>query len=707
MVNSTLVATLYVNPVTGNDTNAGSRLASFKSLTRALKASKAGMIIQLAPGTYSTANGEVFPLVIPTGVMVVGNEATKGQDIIITGSGEYQSESFGVQNITLLLLGNASLMGVTVSNSITKGTGVWIESTSVTLANNTFTRCGREGLFVSGTGKPAILDNVFVENAASGLVMARNSKGEVLRNVFQKNAIGIAISDFAAPLIANNKLSDNLTAIALSRDARPVLRQNLIEKNSQGGLLVNGNAIPDLGSAQDPAGNIFRDNSQFDVQNATPNKFVSAGNQLNPVGIKGLVELSVTTEEAPKPVTVNTSFPDMAGHWAAAFVEALLSKGLISGFPDGSFAPESPMTRAAFAALIAKTFDLPVVNQASNFADVKPDFWAASAIERAASMGFIGGFPDGTFRPGQNLTKIQAIVSVVNGLQLNGGNPNVLAVYSDRAQVPSYATDAVAIATQKLLVANYPQIELLEPLRDITRAEVAALIYQALVASGKQKPIVSPYIVNPNVDIPSFTDLVGHWAEGFIRALVSMNLTRGFADGSYQPDKQMTRAQYAALVVAAFNPTPKRPAPEFTDVPRNFWAYSAIQQAAAGGFVGGFSDRTFRPGQNVQRLQVIVSLANGLALPAAHADVLLSWSDRDTIPEYARTAVATATLQRIVVNYPDPKQIEPLREATRAEVAAMVYQALVATGRISFGDAARSPMINSPYIVSPFTVGNK
>ncbi|BAZ69296.1 hypothetical protein NIES4106_40670 [Fischerella sp. NIES-4106] len=699
MVSSTLIATIYVNPITGNDANTGSRLVPYKTLTRALKVAKTATIIQLTPGNYSSANGEIFPLTIPAGVMVVGNEATKGQGIVISGSGEYQSESFGLQNITLLLLDNASLMGVSVTNSLAKGTGIWIESTAPTLANNSLIKCGREGVFVSGTAKPAILDNVFAENGASGLVMARNSKGEVLRNVVQKNAIGIAISDFAAPLIANNKLSENQTAIALSRDARPVLRQNVIEKNSQGGLLVNGNAIPDLGSTQDPAGNIFRGNSGFDVQNATSAKLVSAGNLLNPVGIKGLVELSATVESTAKPTPVNTSFSDMSGHWAVAFVEALLNKGLISGFGDGTFKPEAPINRAQYAAVIAKTFELPLKNKYSKFTDIKSDFWAAPAIEKAASMGFISGFPDSTFRPGQNLTKIQAIVSLVNGLQLSGANPNVLTVYRDRAQIPSYATEAVAIATQKLLVVNYPQTEILEPLRDITRAEVVALIYQALVSSGKQKPIISPYIVNPDADIPSFTDLRGHWAEGFIRALVSMNLTRGFADGSYQPNQLMTRAQYAALIAAAFNPTAKRSAPEFSDVPKNFWAYKAIQQAAQGGFVGGFNDRTFRPQQNVQRLQVIVSLVNGLSLPAANADVLSGFSDRNSIPDYARTAVATATLQKIIVNYPDTKQIAPTKEATRAEVAAMVYQALVAIGR--------SPKVNSPYIVSPFAVGKE
>lgn len=179
-----------------------------------------------------------------------------------------------------------------------------------------------------------------------------------------------------------------------------------------------------------------------------------------------------------------------------------------------------------------------------------------------------------------------------------------------------------------------------------------------------------------------------------------MNLTRGFADGTYQPDKPMNRAQYAALITVAFNPEPKRKVVDFTDVPKPFWAYSAIQIAAQGGFVSGFrhpsqgNDHfTFRPQDAVQRLQVIVSLANGLGLPSAHPDVLLRYIDHNQIPEYAQTAVATATVQKIAVNFPAPKSLQPNQVATRAEVAAMVYQALVAIGR--------SQPINSCYIISP------
>ncbi|MBD1892469.1 S-layer homology domain-containing protein [Coleofasciculus sp. FACHB-SPT9] len=677
---------LYVNPATGKDNSVGNSSAPLKTLTRALKQAQAGTSIQLASGIYNAAGGEVFPLVIPAGVTVVGNESSKGKGIQIEGSGEYISPSFGSQNITLRLETDAQLRGVSVTNRGAKGTGVWIESTSPRLANNTFTSCSRDGVFVTGTAKPAILDNVFTQNASTGLSLVRNAKGEVRRNVAERTGYGILIGDQAAPLITDNKIFANRAGIFLSRDATPVLRRNLIEKNTQAGLIINDGAKPQLGSRQEPAGNILRDNGEVDLQNLTRFAVVSAGNQLNPVRVQGTVEFVAATVAAT--FTMGPAqFSDVAGYWAEAFIQALVAKNLMSGFPDGTFQPEAAMTRAQYAAAIAKTFNLPPrPGNQSSFKDIPADFWAARAIAKAASMGFISGFPDNTFRPGQNLTRVQAIASLVSGLALTGGNSSVLGVYGDRAQIPSYATDAVAVATTRRMVVNYPQVQQLEPMRDITRAEVAALIYQALVTTGEVKAIASPYIVNPEVNpdssLPSFSDIQGHWAENSIRGLANQNLLGGFADATFKPDDRLNRAGFAALLVKAFNPTSKRPAIQFTDIPPTFWAQSVIQQAYSGGFITGFPDQTFRPQQPVLRVQLIVSLVSGLGFASGDEKLLDKYEDRAAIPAYARPAVAAATQRGIIVNHPAPAQLNPNREATRAEAAAMVYQALVATGRL-------------------------
>ncbi|NEP53514.1 MAG: DUF1565 domain-containing protein [Moorea sp. SIO3C2] len=75
------------------------------------------------------------------------------------------------------------------------------------------------------------------------------------------------------------------------RQVQPVLRRNLIENNTHGGLLVNARARPDNGNSQHPAGNILRNNGKADIQNSSSVSLVSLGNQLNPSRIEGAVEL--------------------------------------------------------------------------------------------------------------------------------------------------------------------------------------------------------------------------------------------------------------------------------------------------------------------------------------------------------------------------------------------------------------------------------
>ncbi len=727
MVNTSASSMLYVNPAVGRDDATGSQANPYQTLTRALRRATAGMTVQLAPGIYGVASGEVFPLVVAAGVVVVGNPSNRGQGTVISGSGDYLSPTFARQIVALRLETEAELRGVTVTNTAPRGTGVWIESTAPAIAQCTFINCGREGVFASGTATPEIVDSVFQQNAASGISMARNAKGEIRRNVFQQTGYGIAISDSAAPLLTENQLVNNRAGVVVSGTARPVLRNNWIERSTEDGLAIIGNAVPDLGKSQDPGGNVFRANAGSDVRNISAAVLVSVGNQLNPTRINvgvttgaKAVELAasavveqirtVIQKPAPKPTpspvqpspapiptqppaTGQTGLTDLTGHWAESFIAELVKRGMISGFPDRTFRPDLTITRAQYAALIARAFDLPVQRQSSNFVDVAPNFWGLAAIAKAEGMGFLAGFPDGTFRPDLNLTRVQTLVSLVNGLGLVGGNSGALGLYRDRAQIPTYATTALATATQKRLVVNHPQIDLIEPMVDTTRAEVAAMIYQALVVTGQARAIASPYIVTPDAAAVSFADLSGHWASDFIRGLASQSLVSGFEDGSFRPDSSMSRAQYAALLVNTFNPLPKRAGISFSDVPPEHWAATAVQRVYQGRLLSGSGDGTFRPDQNITRIEVLLSLVNGLELPAGDLALLNRYTDTGSVPAFAQPVVASATAHRLVVNYPQVSRLQPTREASRAEVSAMVYQALVQSGR--------SPAISSPYIVDP------
>ena len=216
------------------------------------------------------------------------------------------------------------------------------------------------------------------------------------------------------------------------------------------------------------------------------------------------------------------------------------------------------------------------------------------------------------------------------------------------------------------------------------------------LAAGTVAPLVS--IAPAFAQTTTFSDVSSnYWARNFISELASRDIIAGFPDGTFRPDAPVTRAQFAAMMRKAnneFNKGKVRDAIRFVDVPSNYWAYTAIQDAYTSGFLAGYPGNVFRPEQRIPREQVLTSLANGLNYSATQSvsSVLSYYNDSSSISNFARSPIAAATEKGIVVNYPNLKSLNPVRNATRAEVAAFIYQALV-----SSGDATA---INSPYIVN-------
>jgi len=217
----------------------------------------------------------------------------------------------------------------------------------------------------------------------------------------------------------------------------------------------------------------------------------------------GLTTATVAPMVMPLPVSAQSRFPDVpSSYWASEFIQALVSRNIIAGFPeDGTFRPEEPVTRAQFAAMLSKAFSRSPIRNPIQFADVPSGYWGAAAIQSAYTTGFMAGYPGNAFRPNENIPRAQVLVSLTSGLQYASTNPvdATLAIFSDTATIPSYARPGVAAATERRMVVNYPDVKVLNPNQVATRAEVAALIYQALVSTGQVAAISSPYVVGQQV----------------------------------------------------------------------------------------------------------------------------------------------------------------------------------------------------------------
>lgn len=201
-----------------------------------------------------------------------------------------------------------------------------------------------------------------------------------------------------------------------------------------------------------------------------------------------------------------TDVPD--DYWARPYIERLGRQGIIRGFPNGEFRPEDTVTRAEFAAMLRNAFipsptpgfvrsigSVLGADDQDRFADVPSDFWAYPAIADIRDAGFLSGFPNGEFRPNQELTRVNAVVAIANGLELEPSLPaqDVLQrVYVDSADIPDYAVNPVAAVTEAGLRLDLTNPNQFNPNQPATRAEVAALLYQALERTGMADPIVRP-----------------------------------------------------------------------------------------------------------------------------------------------------------------------------------------------------------------------
>ena len=234
------------------------------------------------------------------------------------------------------------------------------------------------------------------------------------------------------------------------------------------------------------------------------------------------------------------------------------------------------------------------------------------------------------------------------------------------------------------------------PIASVNKAIVPPSVPKVDMAELESKPeVATPPTSEVDTEVLAFSDVTEeYWAYPFLSKLGEQQLIPN--SDSFAPDELITRAGMANLISRAFKDSPTIEAPkEFTDLPANSALVDDINKAVSMGFMNGYSEGDFRPEQNIPRYQVLVSLATGLKLePSGDANTILqNFSDRAQLPEWSLDKVAAATEAGLAVNRPDLAltSLNPNEPATRAEVAAMIYQTLAKSGMV--------PSVKSEYIV--------
>jgi len=188
----------------------------------------------------------------------------------------------------------------------------------------------------------------------------------------------------------------------------------------------------------------------------------------------------------------------------------------------------------------------------------------------------------------------------------------------------------------------------------------------------------------------TFVDIQKHWAQQDIEFMASKDIVKGITDNTFAPNKNITRAEFAALLVRALGINEVKPAQgQFADVEPNAWYYSSVETAAAAGLVKGLVENKYAPTNLITREQMAAMILRALAYANVNIDLtageqeqlLAGFRDKDKISAWGITSLAQ-TVKAGLINGATSTTLEPVANATRAQATVIIKRMMEKAGRL-------------------------
>lgn len=169
---------------------------------------------------------------------------------------------------------------------------------------------------------------------------------------------------------------------------------------------------------------------------------------------------------------------DIAGHWAEEDIRTLVAAGIISGYSDGTFWPDWIITRAELVVMLVRSLGLQAEGEAQ-FSDTA-GHWAEEPVRIAAASGMVSGYGDGTFRPDNPVTREEMAVLLFNAFEIEAAGSSEIS-FADGGHIAQWAARAVGAMAHSGILKGTTGNQF-RPKEPATRAEAAAVLVRALVA---------------------------------------------------------------------------------------------------------------------------------------------------------------------------------------------------------------------------------
>ncbi|MGG4040543.1 S-layer homology domain-containing protein [Bacillus smithii] len=169
----------------------------------------------------------------------------------------------------------------------------------------------------------------------------------------------------------------------------------------------------------------------------------------------------------------------------------------------------------------------------NSFKDISTSYWAADEIDYLSSKGIISGFNDGSFKPGQYITRGQAAIMLTKALNLstqNRPNPNL----KDVSTRSPYYKPVSALADENI-IDDLIKDGYYYPGQLLTRGEMAAILAKSYGLGGTS--------TEKYIDVPDY-----YWAYEYIQSLAANHITTGFSDKTFRPNQPLTRAEFSVFL---------------------------------------------------------------------------------------------------------------------------------------------------------------
>ncbi|MGV2966977.1 Ig-like domain-containing protein [Paenibacillus sp. AGC30] len=177
----------------------------------------------------------------------------------------------------------------------------------------------------------------------------------------------------------------------------------------------------------------------------------------------------------PVEPTTEPGFGDISGHWAEARINQASSNGIINGYPDGTFNPGKNITRAEFSVMLMGALNSQKAEVELVFSDkTEIGTWAKMAVSQAVQEGIISGYPDDTFRPNTNITRAEMVVMVANAIKVSITG-NTTTSFADDKSIPLWAKTSVEALKELGLVEGMGNNDF-KPKAQTTRAEAVVIL---------------------------------------------------------------------------------------------------------------------------------------------------------------------------------------------------------------------------------------